>query len=140
NREVKPRSADDTALSCGKVGRRRPYSGSLSIALGLFCFHASPSPRRDAKRMRSPAFSCFHYLSVPGILAQRRKGTRSIYEAIGVIKSVGCWILKDIIGSSPTLCVRDCSGILCERSDSGGKQRYSGKPDGGDGTPKEIDN
>ncbi|MBR5604088.1 MAG: hypothetical protein IKW51_07745, partial [Bacteroidales bacterium] len=50
NREVKPRSADDTASTCGKVGRRRPYSGSLSIALGLFCFHASPSPRREAKR------------------------------------------------------------------------------------------
>ena len=25
---------------CGKVGRRHPYNGSLSIALGLFCFYA----------------------------------------------------------------------------------------------------
>ena len=24
--------------SCGKVGRRHPHNGSLSIALGLFCF------------------------------------------------------------------------------------------------------
>ena len=42
NREVKPRSADDTASTCGKVGRRHPYNGSLGKAPGLFCFYTNP--------------------------------------------------------------------------------------------------
>ncbi|MBR4156773.1 MAG: hypothetical protein IKU01_08790, partial [Bacteroidales bacterium] len=44
-----PRSADDTALSCGKVGRRRPYNGSLSNQLGLFCFNAFTSPHKETQ-------------------------------------------------------------------------------------------
>ena len=38
----------------------------------------------------------------------------------------------DFLGFNRRQCVRDWSGILCERSE----QRYSGKPDGFAGTPR----
>ena len=53
NREVKPRSADDTALSCGKVGRRHPYNESLGTHPGLFCFYI-PSFNPSAKYIGYP--------------------------------------------------------------------------------------
>ena len=45
NREVKPRRADDTALNCGKVGRRHPLSRDVSWNVSIFlCLFLSFSP------------------------------------------------------------------------------------------------
>ncbi len=44
NREVKPRSADDTAVKRGKVGRRPPLADSFSYLLFLCLFFRSFYP------------------------------------------------------------------------------------------------
>ncbi|MBO5847667.1 MAG: hypothetical protein J6R17_00460, partial [Bacteroidales bacterium] len=38
NREVKPRSADDTASTCGKVGRRHPITEASACSWGFSVF------------------------------------------------------------------------------------------------------
>jgi hypothetical protein len=44
NREVKPACADDTAVKCGKVGRRQSLQKPLTILLvqGFFDFNPCP--------------------------------------------------------------------------------------------------
>ena len=44
NREVKPRIADDTALVCGKVGRRQSFIRESRKSLPFFCL-CFPCPR-----------------------------------------------------------------------------------------------
>ena len=58
--------------------------------------------------------------------------TSLLWRLNGIQELTDFWIFGIFSGFNRCQCVRDWSGILCERSE----QRYSGKPDGFAGTPK----